>query len=228
MPKTHFQPELFSFLTDLAANNRRDWFDANKSRYELQVKEAAFAFISDFGPHLREISPHFRAIPKAVGGSLFRIYRDTRFAKDKTPYKTHVGIHFRHEQAKDAYAPGFYLHLEPSGCFVGVGIWHPPSQALKKIREHIVAEPEGWVAARDARSFRGSFELQGDRLKTAPRGFDKEHALIDDLRRKDFIGVAEFPPESSTEPGFLADFAGLCRDASPLMRYLCEALDVPF
>ena len=228
MSKAHFQPALFDFLKDLAANNQREWFDANKARYEQYVKEASFGFISDFGPHLREISPHFWAIPKAVGGSLFRIYRDTRFSKDKTPYKTHVGIHFRHEEAKDAYAPGFYLHLDPSECFVGVGIWHPPSKALQKIREHLVAEPKGWISARDAKSFQAHFELTGDSLKTAPKGFDAEHELIEDLRRKDFIGVAEISPDDVTQPGFLDVYAGLCRDAAPFMRYLCEALDVPF
>lgn len=228
MSQAHFQAEFFDFLEELAANNRRDWFDDNKSRYEHHVKEAAFGFISEFGPHLREISPHFRAIPKAVGGSLFRIYRDTRFSKDKTPYKTHVGIHFRHQQAKDAHAPGFYLHLEPSGCFAGVGIWRPPSKALKKIREHIVAEPDGWLAARDDQTFRGSFELRGDRLKTAPRGFDKDHELIEDLRRTDFVGDAPLTPKQATKAGFLDVYAGLCRDAAPFMRYLCEALDIPF
>lgn len=228
MPNAHFQSELFEFLGELAADNRRAWFDDNKSRYEHHVKEAAFGFISDFGPHLREISPHFRAIPKAVGGSLFRIYRDTRFSKDKTPYKTHVGIHFRHAQAKDAHAPGFYLHLDPAGCFAGVGIWRPPSKALKKIREHIVAEPGGWVAARDDETFRASFDLRGDRLKTAPRGFDKDHELIDDLRRKDFVGVAELTRQQILSDGFLDVFAGLCRDAAPFVEYLCEPLGVPY
>ncbi|MDA8019410.1 MAG: DUF2461 domain-containing protein [Thermoanaerobaculia bacterium] len=228
MAKAYFQSDLFDFLTELADNNRRDWFDANKKRYELHVKEAAFGFISDFGPHLREISPRFRAIPKAVGGSLFRIYRDTRFSKNKTPYKTHVGIHFRHEQAKDAHAPGFYLHLEPSGCFAGVGIWHPPSPALKMIREHIVAKPGDWTAARDAKPFQKSFFLRGESLKTVPRGFDAEHELIEDLRRKDFIGVTEFPADAVTKPDFLDLYASRCRDGAPLMRFLCDALDVPF
>lgn len=228
MSQPHFHPELFDFLRELAANNQRDWFDANKERYELVVKEAAFGFISDFGPKLREISQHFRAIPKAVGGSLFRIYRDTRFSKDKTPYKTHVGIHFRHEQAKDAYAPGFYLHLEPDGCFAGAGIWHPGSKPLKRIREHIVGDPEGWSKARDAKKFRGSFKLRGDSLKTAPRGYDQDHPLIEDLRRKDFIGVAELRTEEVTSSGFLDRYAGLAADAAPFMAFLCKALDVPF
>jgi uncharacterized protein (TIGR02453 family) len=101
-----FSPELFSFLAELRANNNRDWFAANKDRYEEDLLEPALAFIAAFAPRLEKISPHFRAEARPSGGSLFRIYRDTRFSKDKSPYKTNVGIHFRHEQAKDAYAPG--------------------------------------------------------------------------------------------------------------------------
>ena len=106
MNEPSFGPELFSFLEDLAANNDREWFAANKRRYEEHLLEPALAFIEDFAPRLEQISPHFRADPRPNGGSLFRIYRDTRFSKDKTPYKTNVGIHFRHERAKDAHAPG--------------------------------------------------------------------------------------------------------------------------
>src|SRR5919112_754543 len=114
-----FGPELFGFLAELRAHNDRDWFAANKERYEGDVLEPALAFIEDFEPHLRAISPHLRADARRVGGSLFRIYRDTRFSKDKTPYKTTAGIYFRHEQGKDVQAPGFYLHLAPGEVFAG-------------------------------------------------------------------------------------------------------------
>ena len=131
----HFRPHLFKFLKDLESNNNRDWFQANKARYEDQIKEPALQFISDFGPLLRKVSPHFRADPRPNGGSLFRIYRDVRFAKDKRPYKTHTGIQFRHEAGRDAHAPGFYLHLESGRVFVGAGIWHPDSTSLRKIQD---------------------------------------------------------------------------------------------
>ena len=120
----HFTPELFAFLRELAANNDREWFQANKERYETVVKEPAMGFIGDFGAPLSGISKHFVADPRPVGGSLLRIYRDTRFAKDKTPYKTMVGIQFRHEVGKDIHAPGFYLHLDPGSrvrCSRGSG-----------------------------------------------------------------------------------------------------------
>ena len=128
------RPELFCFVRDLKANNEREWFETHRSRFEDHLREPALEFIHQFGPKLGDISRHFNAIPKPVGGSLFRIYRDVRFSKDKTPYKTHVGIHFRHRQHRDAHAPGFYLHLEPRACFMGCGIWRPDREALAALR----------------------------------------------------------------------------------------------
>src|SRR5262249_59486519 len=100
-----FAPGLFSFLSDLRANNNREWFAANRDRYEEQLLEPALTFIDSFASRLEKISPHFRADARPSGGSLFRIYRDTRFSKDKTPYKTNLGIHVRPSRAKDAHRP---------------------------------------------------------------------------------------------------------------------------
>ena len=101
-------PEILTFLEQLKRN---------KDRYETEVREPLLKFIDAFGPRLAKISPQFVANPSKVGGSLFRIHRDTRFARDKSPYKTHVGVQFRHERAKDVHAPGFYLHIQPDGVF---------------------------------------------------------------------------------------------------------------
>lgn len=228
MNRAYFTPATFEFLTELAANNNRDWFAANKPRYEGDVKAPALRFISDFGPHLARIGPRFRADPRANGGSLFRIYRDTRFSRDKSPYKTHTGIHFRHEAAKDAHAPGFYLHLEPGSVFVGCGIWRPGGPALRKIREAIDDDPDAWLRASRDEGFRGSFELEGDSLVRAPRGFSVDHPLIVDLRRKDFIGVVYLSEEDAASEGFLDEFTRLCRDAAPFQRWLCGALGVGY
>ena len=228
MFSSYFTPETFRFLDDLSANNDRDWFQANKARYEGDVKEPALRFIADFAPHLQEISPHFRADPRANGGSLFRIYRDTRFSKDKSPYKTHTGIHFRHESAKDAHTPGFYLHIEPGGSFAGCGIWRPGSPTLTMIRQAITDDPDAWAQARDNAGFRAAFELSGDSLKRAPRGADPDHPMIEDLKRKDFIGVTSLGDDAIVAEGFLDDFAALCRSASPFQRWLCEALEAPY
>ncbi|MXW17251.1 MAG: DUF2461 domain-containing protein [Gemmatimonadetes bacterium] len=224
----HFTPATFAFLTELADNNNREWFRANKSRYDGDVKEPALAFISDFAPHLARISTRFRADPRANGGSLFRIYRDTRFSKDKRPYKTHTGIHLRHEAAKDAHAPGFYLHLQPGQVFAGVGIWRPGGPTLRSIREAIDEDPDAWLRASGDERFRASFELTGDSLIRAPKGFSVDHPLIEDLRRKDFIGAARLDESTVLSHDFLACFAALCRDAAPFQRWLCGAIGVPW
>ena len=226
--KAYFTSALFKYLRDLAANNDRDWFQARKERYERLLRDPAQRFISDFGPRLAKISPHFLADPRPVGGSLFRIFRDVRFSKDKSPYKTHVGIQFRHKEGRDAHAPGYYLHLEPGGSFAGMGLWHPDGATVKKIREQLVADPGGWKKAVGSKSFRQRFALEGDKLKRPPRGFDAEHPLIEDLKRKDFIAVTRFTQKEVTSADFLTRFTAVCRSGSPLMRYLCAAVDVPF
>jgi uncharacterized protein (TIGR02453 family) len=223
-----FGPELLAYLSDLSANNDRDWFAANRHRYEEQLLEPALAFIDAFAPRLEKISPHFRADARPRGGSLFRIYRDTRFAKDKSPYKTNVGIHFRHEQAKDAHTPGYYLHIGPDDVFAGGGIWHPDTAAATRIREAIVADPKGWTRATRARPFARRLELGGDSLKRVPPWADPEHPLAEDLKRKDYFGWAKLSEDDVVAPGFVDEYAKVCRAGTPLMQFLCEALDLPF
>ncbi len=228
MTDREFGPELFAFLRELKANNDREWFQANKHRYENDVLEPALAFIEDFGYRLQEISPHFAADPRRSGGSLFRIYRDTRFSKDKTPYKTNVGIHFRHEHAKDAHAPGYYLHIGPGEVFAGGGIWHPGTEPATRIREAIVADPDRWKRATRGGAFAKRLELGGDSLKRVPSWADVEHPFADDLKRKDFFGWARLSESDVLAPGFLDEYARICRGVAPLMQFLCDALDVPY
>lgn len=223
-----FRPNLFTFLRELEANNERPWFQANKARYDKVIKEPALGFIQDFEPHLHTISPHFVADARTVGGSLFRIYRDTRFSKDKTPYKTHTGIQFRHEAAKDVHAPGFYLHLEPGACFVGAGVWHPDTATARLVREAIVDDPVRWKQVTRSKRFANTYTLEGESLKRPPRGFDPEHPLLDDLKRKDFIATANLTQKLVTSPGFLQEYARLCKVAAPFMAFLCDAVGVPF
>lgn len=223
-----FSPDLFKFLTDLANNNEREWFQENKSRYNTTVKEPALDFIEEFTKPLAKISPHFEANARASGGSLFRIHRDTRFGTDKTPYKLNTGLHFRHERAADAHAPGFYLHLQPRQCFMGVGIWRPESRVAYMIREHIAADPAGWKKATRISRFTDNFILNGDSLKRPPKGFDPDHELIDDLKRKDFIAIAKLSQKRVTSREFLADFNELCRTGAPFMKFLCSALNLKY
>jgi uncharacterized protein (TIGR02453 family) len=226
--KRSFSPALFSFLRELRENNDREWFKANRERYEEAVLEPALEFIADFAPRLREISPHFVADPRPVGGSLFRIYRDTRFAKDKSPYKTFTGIQFRHELGRDVHAPGFYLHLEPGQVFAGAGVWHPDAEALGRIRDAIVADPDRWTKVVRERRFAELFRLEGDALKRPPAGYDSAHPAIDDLKRKDFIAVAPMADRRATSAGLDDELAGMWLTAAPFVHFLCDAVGVPF
>ena len=227
MPKTpHFTPELPTFLRQLKRNNNRDWFAANKKRYEEVVRDPMLQFIKDVAPKLKKISPQFVADPKTVGGSLFRIYRDTRFSRDKSPYKTWAAMQFRHRKGKDVHAPGFYLHIEPDNVFTGVGIWHPDSDTLSKIREAIAEKPPAWKRAIGAKTFKSKYELVGESLKRAPKGYDPEHPLIDDLKRKDFIAVANFNPKDLIRADFIDRFAQTAATATPFMKFLTGAVGV--
>jgi uncharacterized protein (TIGR02453 family) len=228
MPAAHFTKDTFDFLRELKDNNRRDWFEANKARYREHVLEPAVRFVSDFEAPLAKISASHRADPRSNGGSIFRIHRDTRFSKDKSPYKTHLAMQFRHFQAKDVHTPGFYVHLEPGGVFVGIGIWHPDGSSLGRIRAYIIEKPARWKRVIGGAKFTEHFHLEGESLKRAPAGIDPGHPLIEDLKRKDFVAVANLGEKDATRAGFLNEIATVCRAGSPFVRYLCDALDLAF
>lgn len=223
-----FTPALFSFLRDLEANNDRDWFAANKQRYERSVREPGLRFIQEFAPQLTKVSSHFVADARPSGGSMFRIYRDVRFSNDKSPYKTNVGFQFRHEAGRDAHAPGFYLHLEPGACFFGAGLWHPDASTALSIRERIADETDRWKKITGSNRFTDAFHLSGDSLKRPPKGFGPDHPFIEDLKRKDFIAMKTLTQKAVTADGFIAEFSRLCSNSAPLMAFLCEAIGVPF
>ncbi len=228
MNNEYFSKTTFHFLTELSRNNNREWFNDNKQRYEDCVRSPALAFIENIAPELQLIAPRFLALPKKVGGSLMRVYRDTRFGKDKTPYKTNIGIQFRHDVGKDVHAPGYYLHLSPQECFWGAGIWRPDSTALGQIREAIRDKGGKWLAARDDANFCQHYALGGESLKNAPRGFAKDHPLLEDLRRKDFIAIEHFPQNVTLNKNFLAETLTHFNYATTYMRFLCAALNVRF
>lgn len=228
MPHKYFTPKTFAFLRDLEANNNRPWFKERKDVYDSVIKEPALDFIEDFGPYLAKISKHFLADPSPVGGSLFRIQRDTRFGKDKTPYKTNTGMHFRHFLAKDAHAPGFYLHIEPGGCFAGIGLWRPEPVVANQIRQVIADNPGRWKRVAHGKPTSTYWGQDGEKLKRPPKGFDPGHPLIEDLKRKDFLATARLTQRQVTGSGFLEDWAAMCKAGSGYVKFLCEAVGVPF
>jgi uncharacterized protein (TIGR02453 family) len=223
-----FDPETIRFLEELAANNNREWFKEHKARYEEDVLDVALRFIQSMQDPLADLAPHFVAMPTRMGGSLMRVYRDTRFSKNKTPYKTNIGIQFRHEQAKDVHSPGYYVHVDPEQVFVGVGMWRPDSEPLRGIRERISAKPAEWKRVMGDRSFKRQFVLGGESLMRPPRGFDKDHECIDDIRRKSFIAVRELEVEDCLKPQFQRTVESSFRTAEPFMRFLCKAVGVRF
>ena len=223
-----FTKATFDFLDELAANNERAWFEANKPRYESLVREPALDFIDAIGPVLKTFAPHFRAEPRKVGGSLMRVFRDTRFSRDKTPYKTNIGIQFRHALGKNIHAPGFYVHIATDECFFAAGCWHPDPDALGKIRDRIAQKTEQWYAARDDKKFAAQWQLWGDSLIRPPRGYAADHAAITDIKRKDFVALAPLSIKEVTGNGLVKLAAQRYAETAPLMKFLCAALDVPF
>ena len=223
-----FSTSTFAFLEALAFNNNRDWFEAHRQDYEAMLLEPALALISDMAETIEAISPRYHAVAKKSGGSLMRIYRDTRFSKDKTPYKTNIGIQFRHEREADVHTPGFYIHLSVGECFLGVGSWRPEAADLQKIRERIANHPAEYTDAVSQATASSGLRVMGESLKKPPRGFDPSHPLIDELRRIDFLLSADLAPELFLGPPLLSELSTKFRASAPYMRFLCSALGAEF
>ena len=135
-----FDESLVQFLAQLKRNNNREWFARNKARYEAQVREPVLAFIRAMAPRIERVSRAIFVSDSKVGGSMMRPYRDTRFTSSKEPYKTNVGVHFRHERGETAHAPGFWMHIDPKEFWLAVGMWRPDAETLEKVRRHIAEE----------------------------------------------------------------------------------------
>jgi uncharacterized protein (TIGR02453 family) len=223
MAKAYFTPELFQFLKQLKRNNRREWFLKNKDRYDEVVKQPCLRFITDFGLRVPSISTWIVANPKPNGGSLMRIYRDTRFSPDKTPYKTNVGMSFWHAGSnEDIHGAGYYLHLSSGEIFLAGGVWHPERRQLAKIRDAVA-----WKSAAWKKVTRG-LALGGDTLTRPPRGYPETHPMIVDLKRKDFIASIEFTEKQACGEKFLTDVTAAARKLAPLVGFLARAEGLQF
>ncbi len=223
MGKAYFSPHLFVFLEQLRRNNRRPWFLKHKQEFEDLARQPSLRFITDLRLRLREISPWLVADPKPNGGSLFRIYRDVRFSNDKSPYKTHIGMNFWHASASETvHGPGLYLHLEPAGCFVAGGVWHPDPRSLSRIRDAIYSQPDEWKKAK-----RG-LELGGDGLTRPPRGYPANHPLIEDLKRKDFVASFDLSRAQVCGGRLMEDFLRSTGKMVPMLSFLSAAVKLRF
>lgn len=208
-------PPTFEFLQDLSANNNRDWFNAHKPRYQTAHKEfKAFA-----NALLDEVSHH----DEIEHLKLFRIYRDVRFSKDKTPYKPHFSGGM--VRATKWRRGGYYFQLSPGGSFAGGGFWAPNSNDLKRIRTEIDHHPEEMRAVLRHPAVKHNFSgLEGDQVKTAPRGFKKDHPAIDLLRYKQFLLTRHFSDKEVMAAGFVQQLSGAFQAMRPFFDYMSEVL----
>ena len=226
---TYFSDKTFKFLRALGRHNDREWFASHKPEYEANLRRPFLRLLTDLQPVLAGVSTHFRADPKGVGGSLFRIHRDTRFSKDKTPYKSWQGARLYHERARQVAAPSYYLHIQAGKCFVGGGLWHPETVTQRKVRQFIADNPSGWgLAAHDA-AFRQRYTLESsDMLVRVPAGFPADFQYADDLRHRNFVVTRALQDAVFTGPDLLPILEAELRAMAPFMDYLCAALDLEF
>ncbi len=224
----YFNNDLFRFLAELAAHNNRDWFLAHKERYEESVRDPFLRFVTDLAPRLKKISPQFVADPRPVGGSMMRIYRDTRFSKDKSPYKTAVMAHFGHAHGGDGATPAFFLRLRPKESSVGAGIWQPEPAALKQIRDAIVDDEKQWQKIRSGRQLGRGCAMAGESLKRPPAGFAADHPYIEDLKRKDFAVTTPLDDKRVASAAFMDDVTDAFAQAAPFLKFLTGAIGLKF
>lgn len=225
----YFSDASFTFLRGLARHNEKPWFAEHKHEYEEHVRQPFLRLIADLQPDLAQVSTHFRADPRTVGGSLFRIYRDSRFSSDKTPYKTWQGARLFHERRKQVPAPSYYIHLAPGESFVGAGIWHPEPDTQRRIRQFIFDNPGSWSVAAHAPATRRRYAFEtSEKLVRAPRGFPADFAFIDDLKHRNWVLWRPLDDTAMTGPRLRQTLAADLTALGPFVDYLCAALDLEF
>jgi uncharacterized protein (TIGR02453 family) len=224
-PFEGFPKEGIEFLKRLKRNNRREWFAKHKQEYQNFVKLPMQSLIVALQPHFARFAPEYELHPKR---SIFRVYRDTRFSKNKTPYKTHVAAHaVLRGKPKGLGASGYYFHIEPTEAYVGAGIYMPESDQLKMIRRAIAAQAEEFLSIVQSSRFKktfGGLEMQDDRLKRTPVGFEADHPMAEWLRYKHYFVGVSLPESICRKASFVNDVVRICEEATPLVRFLNRAL----
>lgn len=209
------QTSLFPFLKALKANNNREWFTAHKTDYQSE-----YAAFKDFADAIYQRMQSFDVLDEL---NIFRIYRDVRFSKDKSPYKSHFSFYMR--RATRLRRGGYYLHIEPGASFVGGGFWAPEAQDLKRIRQELAADPAPLRAIISDPVFLETFgKLEGEQLKGAPQGFAKDHPAIDLLRYKQFLVMRNFTDAEVLAPQFAEQAVQTFRNMLPFFDYMSEVL----
>lgn len=226
---TYFTDKTFKFLRALKRHNNREWFHAHRGDYETHLRDPFLRLLTDLQPALKEVSEHYRIDPRPTNGSLFRIYRDTRFANDKAPYKSWQGARLFHERRKQVPAPSFYVHVEPGECFIGAGLWHPEPETQRRIRQFIYDNPGGWKAAAHAPAFARRYDFESEEmLVRPPRGFPADFEFIEDLKHKNFVAIRSIEDSTMLGPKLRQTLEKDLTGLSPFVDYLCAALDLEF
>lgn len=211
-----------TFLAELAENNHREWFEDNRKRYQ-QAKENFLFFIDRLIPEMQQFDPGVH--DQMAKNCMFRINRDIRFAKDKSPYKTNFAASIAKGGKKSPFA-GYYIHVKPGESMAGGGNYQPESSNLKKIRHHIEMRGEELREVIEEEEFKEYFgELRGARLKTAPKGYPKDHPDIELLKYKGFYVMKSFSDEEVQSDDWLDDTLETFQALYPLNNFLNEALE---
>ncbi len=225
---SYFSTETFDFLRELSAHNEREWFLANKERYEKHVRTPAMYFIRAVAPDLSKISKEVVADPRPNGGSLFRIHRDLRFARDKTPYNPEIGMYVGHREARSGAAPGFFLRISPGQNKSGGGVHTANAAELNRIRDAIVAGSNSWRRSVRNASARYQHELRPGSLKRLPRGYAGDHPCAEDLKRTSFFLTVTYTDDEVIAADFIERFIYNWRSEAPFMAFLARALGLPW
>lgn len=207
----------FDFLKDLCVNNNKEWFNENRDRYQEAKKEVEGLSVS-----LIEGLSAFDATVKDLEAKkcIFRIFRDVRFAKDKTPYKNNFGMHFV-PGGKKCCRAGYYLHLEPDNSFIAGGIYLPTSPELRQVREAIYQSPDDFLSIVNDPVFKDAFgEIDGDKLKTTPKGFPKDFEHIDLLRFKSYIVMERISDDDVVSPSLIDQTITSFKKMQPLNTFI--------
>lgn len=222
-PFEGFPREGVAFLKNLKRNNNREWFHKHKDDYESLVKLPMQSLIAALQPHFQKFAPEIEANPKR---SIFRIYRDVRFSKDKSPYKTHVAAHFViRGKAKGVEGSGYYVHIEPGQVFLGGGLYMPDGDQLKKIRKAIATRSKEFLSIVEGKSFTKRFgKLEGEKLSRAPKGYEPTHPMAEWLKFKQFFVGEEWAESKCYKESFVREVATSFEAAAPLVRFLNEAI----
>jgi uncharacterized protein (TIGR02453 family) len=217
-----FPPDAVRFLRALKRNNRREWFQPRKEEYEAKVRAPMIAIIEQLAVDFRTFAPELVASPKV---SLYRVYRDTRFSEDKTPYKTHIAASFPWRGLPKHEGAGMYFHVAPDEVWIGGGMYAPSSPQLHAVREHIAGNVKRLRRIIDAPAFTKMFgALEGEKLQRVPRGFPKDHEAAELLKHRQFLAVVELPSTVASDATFYRRLIAVFREITPLVRFLNEPL----